>query len=112
MSSQLQAGERPAGFDLHLASALGTRVVAVYGSTDWRETAPAAGGARLLRESVECAPCMLRDCPIDHRCMRRVSVESVASAALEVLLPAAARTRGLAAEIRRPFPPEITGAVH
>jgi len=72
---------------MHLASALGTRVVAVYGSTDWRETAPAAGGARLLRESVECAPCMLRDCPIDHRCMRRVSVESVASAALEVLLP-------------------------
>jgi heptosyltransferase-2 len=63
---------------MHLASALGTPLVAVFGPTDWRETAPAGPGAsRLVREDVECAPCMLRECPIDHRCMARVGVDRV-----------------------------------
>jgi heptosyltransferase-2 len=70
---------------MHLASALGVGVVAVFGSTDWRETSPAAGRYRLVREPVYCSPCLLRECPIDHRCMRRVSVERVAGAALEML---------------------------
>jgi lipopolysaccharide heptosyltransferase II len=70
---------------MHLASALGVPVVAVFGSTDWRETAPAQGRARVVREAVFCAPCMLRECPIDHRCMRRVDVDRVAGAALEML---------------------------
>lgn len=63
---------------MHLAAALGTPLVAVFGPTDWRETAPVGPGARsLVREDVECAPCMLRECPIDHRCMTRVSVDRV-----------------------------------
>jgi heptosyltransferase-2 len=63
---------------MHLASALGTPLVAIFGPTDWRETAPAGPGPhRLAREAVECAPCLLRECPIDHRCMRRVDVERV-----------------------------------
>jgi len=70
---------------MHLAAALGTPVVAVFGSTDWRETAPVSGRARLVREETECAPCLLRECPIDHRCMTRVSVDRVASAAQELL---------------------------
>jgi heptosyltransferase II len=70
---------------MHLASALGVPVVAVFGSTDWRETAPAQGRARVVREDVHCAPCMLRECPIDHRCMLRVGVDRVAEAALEML---------------------------
>ena len=74
---------------MHLAAALGTRVVAVFGSTNWRETAPFASRATLVREEVECAPCKLRECPIDHRCMTQVSVERVVAAA-EGLLEAAA----------------------
>ena len=70
---------------MHLAAALGVPVVAVFGSTDWRETAPVGGRARLVREHVECAPCLLRECPIDHRCMRRVTVDRVAEAALEMM---------------------------
>ena len=69
---------------MHLAAALGVRQVAVFGSTDWRETAPFTEGATLVREPVHCAPCMLRECPIDHRCMRAVSVERVTEAALEL----------------------------
>jgi heptosyltransferase-2 len=73
---------------MHVAAALGTPLLAVFGSTDWRETAPVGERARLLRESVECAPCLLRECPIDHRCMRRVTVDRVADAALDMLMDA------------------------
>jgi heptosyltransferase-2 len=72
---------------MHLAAAVGTPVVAVFGPTDWRETAPVAARARLVREDVLCSPCLLRECPIDHRCMTRVSVDRVAAAALELVEP-------------------------
>jgi heptosyltransferase II len=70
---------------MHLAAALGTPLVAVFGSTDWTETAPVSERARVVREETECAPCKLRECPIDHRCMVRVAVDRVAATALELL---------------------------
>jgi heptosyltransferase-2 len=70
---------------MHVAAALGIPLVAVFGSTDWRETAPVGDRTRLVREPVECAPCLLRSCPIDHRCMLRVTVDQVADAAFDVL---------------------------
>ncbi len=70
---------------MHLAAALGTPLVAVFGSTDWTETAPFSDRARVVREETACAPCLLRECPIDHRCMARVSVDRVAAAALELV---------------------------
>jgi heptosyltransferase-2 len=70
---------------MHLAAALGTPLVAVFGSTDWTETAPFGERARVVRADTECAPCLLRDCPIDHRCMTRVGVDEVAAAALSLL---------------------------
>ena len=62
---------------MHLAAALGVRTVAVFGPTDARETGPVSAHARIVREPVECSPCVYRDCPIDHRCMERVTVERV-----------------------------------
>jgi heptosyltransferase-2 len=70
---------------MHLAAALGTPLVAVFGSTDWSGTAPFSERARVVREETECAPCRLRECPIDHRCMSRVGIGRVAAAALELL---------------------------
>ncbi len=70
---------------MHVASALGVPTVAVFGPTDWRATAPAGPRACIIREHVECAPCMLRDCPTDHRCMLTVTPERVARTALEVV---------------------------
>jgi len=70
---------------MHLASAQGVPVVAVFGPTDWRETAPVGSAHRVVRAEVECAPCKLRECPIDHRCMTGVGVDAVAAAALEIL---------------------------
>ena len=65
---------------MHLAAALGVPVIAIFGPTDERVTAP-LGNHDILLEQVFCRPCMLRDCPIDHRCMKRVSVDRVSAAA-------------------------------
>ncbi len=62
---------------MHAAAALGTPVVAIFGPTDWIATGPASPRSRVVREPVACAPCFLRDCPIDHRCMTRVGVDAV-----------------------------------
>jgi heptosyltransferase-2 len=65
---------------MHLAAALGVPVVAIFGPTDWRETAPYGRGHVVLRGTLPCAPCKLRECPIDQRCMTAVSVDAVATA--------------------------------
>ena len=70
---------------MHLAALLGIRVVAIFGSTEPRLTGPLGNGHIILRHHVECSPCFLRECPIDFRCMRAVSVEEVADAVLLVL---------------------------
>ena len=61
---------------MHMAAALGVPLTAIFGPTDERVTAPAANADVILR-NVFCRPCMLRECPIDHRCMKRIDVESV-----------------------------------
>ncbi|MEO7142792.1 MAG: lipopolysaccharide heptosyltransferase II [Bryobacteraceae bacterium] len=70
---------------MHIASALGVPTVAVFGATDEEATGPTGPLARVVREPVECSPCLLRECPIDHRCMTRVEARRVADAALELL---------------------------
>jgi lipopolysaccharide heptosyltransferase II len=60
----------------HLAAALGTPVVALFGPTDPALTAP-LGGVAVVRHPVPCAPCFYRACPIDHPCMRGIRAEAV-----------------------------------
>jgi heptosyltransferase-2 len=69
---------------MHVASALGVPTVAVFGATDDIATGPSSPLARVIREPVDCSPCLLRECPIDHRCMTRVAAERVVDAALEL----------------------------
>jgi heptosyltransferase-2 len=61
---------------MHIAAALGRPVVAIFGPTDERATRP-LGDHDVLTAQVFCRPCMLRECPIDHRCMKRISVATV-----------------------------------
>jgi len=70
---------------MHISAALGVPTVAVFGPTEHFATGPYGPRARIVREPVDCSPCMLRDCPIDHRCMTRVSARAVANAARELL---------------------------
>jgi len=69
---------------MHLAAALGVPVTAVFGSTDERVTAP-VGAHEVLTAPVFCRPCMLRECPIDHRCMKRISSAMVYDAVARCL---------------------------
>jgi heptosyltransferase-2 len=64
---------------MHVAAAAGSPIVAMFGPTDERATRP-LGAADVLTADVFCRPCHLRDCPIDHRCMKRIAVETVLAA--------------------------------
>lgn len=70
---------------MHVAAAAGVPTVAIFGPTIVEATGPVSPKARVVREPVECSPCMLRYCPIDHRCMRRITAERVAGVARELL---------------------------
>jgi heptosyltransferase-2 len=67
---------------MHLAGAVGARVVAIFGPTNERATSPLSAGPQspmpvVITREVFCRPCMLRECPIDHRCMRRITAAEV-----------------------------------
>lgn len=67
---------------MHLAGAVGTKVIAIFGPTNEARTSPLSAGADapapvVITHDVFCRPCMLRECPIDHRCMRRIASQRV-----------------------------------
>lgn len=71
---------------MHIASALEVPTVTVFGATDDLATGPSGVRTRVVREPVECSPCLLRECPIPgHPCMSRVAPERVVEAALTLL---------------------------
>lgn len=70
---------------MHIASALNVPTVAVFGATNPAATGPVGPASRVVREPVECAPCLLRECPIDHRCMTGVTAGRVVEEALSLL---------------------------
>jgi heptosyltransferase-2 len=61
----------------HVAGALQVPTVVIFGPTEDVSTRPASKLSLVVRRNVECSPCMFRDCPIDHRCMTRISVDDV-----------------------------------
>ena len=71
---------------MHVAGAVGIPVIGIFGPTDPEGTRPMTPQFTLIREAVDCSPCFLRKCPIDHRCMTRISVERVFEAARSVLV--------------------------
>ncbi len=73
---------------MHVAAAVGTPVIVPFGSTSPELTGPGQPGDdrhRLLKATAPCAPCFLRECPIDFRCMKSISIESVVEAALSIV---------------------------
>lgn len=76
---------------MHIASASGVPSVTIFGPTDEFGTGPSGASSALVREPVECAPCKLRECPIDHRCMTGITVDRVVDAALATIGKSASR---------------------
>ncbi len=69
----------------HLASALGRPVLVIFGPTNPLTTRPFAPSAEIVRRPPDCAPCMLRDCPIDHRCMTAITSDEVFARAVRLI---------------------------
>ncbi len=70
---------------MHLAALLGVPVVAIFGSTEPALTGPLGDRHVIIRHHVECSPCFLRECPIDFRCMKAVTVPEVVNAVMSIL---------------------------
>ncbi|MBS0607278.1 MAG: lipopolysaccharide heptosyltransferase II [Verrucomicrobia bacterium] len=61
---------------MHVADAVGTPIVALFGSTSDIVTGPYRSGT-VIHKHVECSPCYQRTCPIDFRCMKRIEADEV-----------------------------------
>ena len=70
---------------MYVAKALGVPVVAIFGPTDPVATVPYNALHTIVRNPINCSPCFLRECPIDHRCMTSISTEQVFQAAKGIL---------------------------
>jgi lipopolysaccharide heptosyltransferase II len=68
---------------MHFAAALGLPVIAMFGPTRERETHPIGEKHAVLTNPVWCRPCMLRECPLTHRCMTGIGVDRVLAATRE-----------------------------
>jgi heptosyltransferase II len=66
----------------HIAAGVQTPAVVIFGPTNPLTTYPLSPRAEIIRQPPDCAPCMLRDCPIDHRCMTAISAEQVLARAV------------------------------
>jgi heptosyltransferase-2 len=69
---------------MHLAAAVKTPVVAIFGPTDPGRTGPSGSASRVLDRYVFCSPCFLKECPYGHECMRGIGVEDVIEAVKQV----------------------------
>lgn len=69
---------------MHIAAALNTPLVALFGSTNDTATGPYKHGT-VIHKHVECSPCYLRVCPIDFRCMKRIETEEVYTEVIKLL---------------------------
>ncbi|HEX8709032.1 MAG TPA: lipopolysaccharide heptosyltransferase II [Pyrinomonadaceae bacterium] len=69
----------------HIAAATNRPSLVIFGPTDPRTTRPLSAVAEIIRRPPDCAPCMLRDCPIDHRCMTGITPAEVFARASRLL---------------------------
>jgi len=71
---------------MHVADAVGTPMVAIFGPTDWIVTPPFGKTHTIVRHEIECSPCLKRVCPLGHHdCMKRLEVSQVLRACEERL---------------------------
>ena len=69
----------------HIGAAMGTPTLVIFGPTNPLTTRPFGPAGQIIRHPPDCAPCMLRDCPIDHRCMTAITPEAVFQRTTELI---------------------------
>lgn len=69
----------------HIGAAVGTPTLVIFGPTNPLTTRPFGPAGEILRQPPACAPCMLRDCPIDHRCLTAIAPEEVFDGAQKIM---------------------------
>lgn len=63
---------------MHVAAAVGAKIVGIYGSTSPGFTPPLSDHASISRIELDCAPCFKRDCPLGHKnCLNQLMPEAV-----------------------------------
>lgn len=73
---------------MHVAAAVGTPLVAIFGSSSPEMTGPGLPGNtrhKIVREQPACSPCFLRECPVEFRCMQDITTQQVVAALTEQL---------------------------
>ena len=74
---------------MHLAAAMDTRVLAIFGPTDPAKYGPQGANHRVIRKALDCSPCEVAQCKFNHECMSSISVDEVFEAAKDMLKDAA-----------------------
>ncbi len=69
---------------MHLAAAIGTPTIGVFGPTDPARSAPPEN-CTVIKKAIDCSPCSRRECPTDFRCMTSISAEEVYQRVAEIL---------------------------
>lgn len=65
---------------MHLAAALGRKLVAVYGSSSPDHTPPLSSRAQIVSLNLDCSPCFQRECPLGHTdCLNKLMPENQAA---------------------------------
>ena len=72
---------------MHIAAALQTPLVAIYGSTDPQHTPPLSKNHVIAKLDLTCSPCFKRDCPLDHHdCLQKLTPQTVIMKAQSIIL--------------------------
>ena len=70
---------------LHMAEAMQTPLVALFGPTDEKKYGPRNPRSVVVRRNLVCSPCERALCPYHHECLRQLDPSSVLSAAVKIL---------------------------